>query len=542
MNLFAEILAELAGPDLGTYREWSRQMPLFLLARAREANPHLAAWRPRHERIREHLAAHNAGREIWRDSEIYYPLVTLIEAVDDAGKTDELVRREEILLGLRDVREIADLPDGFVRLSRSHGEIFRVRGGSASRVEDPIATWLLPHRLLVYLPADELFNDLRPVEHYPRLTGDPRPAELLRRLERALDLLRALEPEVMQDFADLVGTIVLVPPLPQAPGRPEKLRWSYNLRFRYFGGLFLDLSCVEELGAAEGLLHEYFHQRLWQWFALGEPDGIPPADARIVSPITGNEREARVMVHALVIYAAALELYRRAADALELGAASARWVESRSSLLARGIPLLHRELGRFVPPETAVGRALAVVMSRSEAGGHCRRAGRAAAPEPAFTERTEMVETPKGCGILLHQRPLLQNIVSADDPNGFYFFTSWVATPDEEITDQGLAEATYTIDGMNLLFLKALVDGKPEIINIELPAGEFLTAERLLGSPKTICVHLGNDAASGFTCREAAAVEFLAPLRHLRILSHADPTRVATQALGARGGPQAIRT
>lgn len=143
----------------------------------------------------------------------------------------------------------------------------------------------------------------------------------------------------------------------------------------------------------------------------------------------------------------------------------------------------------------------------------------------------EGVNVANACGILLHQRPLLKGFYREDDPKSSYLRSHWIATADEEITDASLAHATYTIDGMNLLFLKVLVDGNPEIINVEMDAGEFLTAERLLKAPKTICLHLTNDAASDFVCRQCQDITFLASLRHLRVLSHLDPTRVAVPAL-----------
>jgi hypothetical protein len=143
---------------------------------------------------------------------------------------------------------------------------------------------------------------------------------------------------------------------------------------------------------------------------------------------------------------------------------------------------------------------------------------------------------PKPCGILLHQRPLLQYFSRANDSKSCYFFECWNATAEEEITDQSLAEATYTIDEMNLVFLKVLIDGQPEIINVETPAGEFLTSKRLLNSPKTICVHLSNDPDSGFSRRQVHTIKFLAPLRDLKIHSHGNPTRVAVPAFRFPGG------
>ncbi|MBI4615146.1 MAG: hypothetical protein HY720_16145 [Planctomycetes bacterium] len=132
---------------------------------------------------------------------------------------------------------------------------------------------------------------------------------------------------------------------------------------------------------------------------------------------------------------------------------------------------------------------------------------------------------------MLHQRPSLQDMTRLDDPTVFYMCTSWICTPDETITDAALAESTFLLDGSNLLFLKALVDGKPEVMNVELPAGEFLTAERLSVAPKVICVHEADDPESGFHLRQVTDLRILAPFRDWRLVSHRDPSLVAEPAI-----------
>ncbi len=137
----------------------------------------------------------------------------------------------------------------------------------------------------------------------------------------------------------------------------------------------------------------------------------------------------------------------------------------------------------------------------------------------------------EGCGILLHQRPMLQDMLQLDHPRGWLFFESWLLTPNEPITDEGLRSATTTLDGKNLLFLKALVEGRPEIINIESEAGEFVTAETLRNANSTICVHQSNDPASGFYLRtDLKDVRILAPIRRWTLYSHVDPTQVGQPA------------
>lgn len=117
------------------------------------------------------------------------------------------------------------------------------------------------------------------------------------------------------------------------------------------------------------------------------------------------------------------------------------------------------------------------------------------------------------CGILFHQRPMLQDLTDVTHPMGALFFMSWLMAPEEEITDESLASATAPLSGQNILFLKALIDGNPEIINVELPQGELLRAEQLRAAQPVICVHYTNDPASGFYCRNVREVKILAPIR-----------------------------
>ena len=144
---------------------------------------------------------------------------------------------------------------------------------------------------------------------------------------------------------------------------------------------------------------------------------------------------------------------------------------------------------------------------------------------------TDHNEEAGGCGILLHQRPMLQDMFRLDDPRALLFFETWFGTPDEEITDRALQEASVTLDGKNLLFLKALVDGNPEIINIEMPEGQFLTAAELAAAPQVVCVHQSNDPQSGFYLREHLEVQILAPIRGWHLYSHADPSRRGVPAV-----------
>jgi hypothetical protein len=146
----------------------------------------------------------------------------------------------------------------------------------------------------------------------------------------------------------------------------------------------------------------------------------------------------------------------------------------------------------------------------------------------------------EGCGILLHQRPWLSDLVRFEDARALLCLETWFTTADEEITDAALADATVTLDGKNLLFLKALVDGRPEIINVELEEGQFLTARELTEARPTICVHRSNDPASGFDLRtDIKEVKILAVIRNWILRSHTDPRKLAVKAL--RSSPEQPR-
>jgi hypothetical protein len=546
MHLLDELTARFS-PWLHQHRDaLTGRAPLYLLARAFELNPAFAAFAPRLQRLATRLFDDAESRQLWRDPEIYIPLMTLLESQPersvssraslahaseergDRSRTESLLRRAELVSGLRDVSELSAFPNGFVRLIRSHGAVYHVRDGRPSRVEPPVSTWIDEDRTLVYLPTDGLFRDLCPPDHYPDTAAAAKPHELLARLGSAFELLRRFEPEVAADFHRVIGTIVLIPPLPGPAGQVRGLRWSYNHRFRYFGAIFLDLARVGPLGAAEGILHEYYHQRLWQWFEMGRASGIPDPSVFITSPVTGERRQAGVMVHALFIYTAALEMYRKiAASGYGDQRETTAWLEPRMRLLAEAIPTLHRTLAENVNPDTTVGQSLDYLVHGREAGA-TRRA--IAVPTQSKNSAPDQLAcAPAGRDVVLHQRPVLLHFTEADDGWSVYLRLAWAAAPDEEISDEGLAAATYAISGVNVVFLKALIDGRPEIINIELEKDEFLSAERLAIIPSTICVYVTNDPESGFTWRTPREIKILAPLRNLRILSHAEPAGAGAQ-------------
>jgi hypothetical protein len=225
-----------------------------------------------------------------------------------------------------------------------------------------------------------------------------------------------------------------------------------------------------------------------------------------------------VWVHALLIYVAALAMYRKIAAAGHSDPAEATtWLAPRMQLLADSIPILHGMLEPVVGADTALGAALDHAVRSLEEG--VARRPITASSRPG--RRPPAQEAATGRGVVLHQWPMLQHFTEADDPASAYLRVSWAAVPDEALTDEGLADATYALDEANVVFLKALVDGRPEIVTIEMGRGELLDARRLAMRPTTICAYASDDRVGGWTERSPREIEILAPLRQLRIVSHA---------------------
>lgn len=527
MTVFADLLQTFSSCSLADLERQAREMPLYLLERAWHTSPILRRQRGRVQRIVDEIAARVVERRLWRDADLYYPIFTTMETMDDEERTEQLLRRLEIHLGMRPLEELRAFAAPMHRLLSLTGRVWRTDAGRVRPLERDVFTRIDESAATVYLPEPGLFLDIVPESRYPTRPVDAEAREGLDRLRDAWSLLRAVDPETARDFDDCISTIVLLPPA-AAGGAVDRhrARWSYNLRLRYFGGVFLDVSGGDRYSAAEGLVHEHLHQRLWHWWEIECPDGLPERHVVVRSPMTGMERPAYVMVHALAVYVAVHELYLAIRGAADYAPAPDGWVESRLDRLSAVVPQLHDVLCDIVRPRTTVRKLLDVLLARFASSAPPITSGEPVMDSPECTE--------KPCGILLHQRPWLHDVFRLDDPRAFLVLETWFNTPDEDITDRSLAEATTRLDGKNLLFLKALVDGRPEVINVELDGDRLLTAAELLAAPPTICVHETNDPASGFHLRtDIRDVKILAPIRGWILRSHTDPATVGVPALQA---------
>ncbi|HEY5837571.1 MAG TPA: hypothetical protein VIT19_00965, partial [Pyrinomonadaceae bacterium] len=159
--------------------------------------------------------------------------------------------------------------------------------------------------------------------------------------------------ELVCDLKRVIQTIVLVPNI------GDQERWSYNLRLAYFGAIFINPFVVGCAGIAEALIHEYYHQRFWQWWAYDPPDGLPAEDQLITSPVTQRPKPARVMLQAFVIYTAVHAFYEtQLANHSARDHQTSKWIGDRTELLARAIVQLHERLREVVPEDTRAGAML----------------------------------------------------------------------------------------------------------------------------------------------------------------------------------------
>lgn len=344
MNLVAEIIERFSGNNLGTLQRAAATLPVYLFDRSLALSPLLLAQRGRVARISECLERGTASAQLARDSEIYFPIFTLAETAADPAHTEDLLRRLEFLLGLADG---AALTPGYYRLTRPVPRVVRVASSGIEELADAQPLPMFNGRSIVHMPRDGLFHDLLPVDLYPNGRESQSQACLVKRLDVASRLLAAQFPDLMQDLIEAISTIVLIADWPRAADGSEdhegNERWCFNLRLRYFGGIFLNLYRVGGCGALEGLVHEYCHQRLWLWWEIDRPSGIPDRNDTMVSPVTGLQRSVAVMVHALVIYFVLADVYQSLLSS-QHQLTERDWLTKRRARIVAGIPTLVDEL------------------------------------------------------------------------------------------------------------------------------------------------------------------------------------------------------
>ncbi|WP_316204406.1 hypothetical protein [Bradyrhizobium sp. SZCCHNS3051] len=354
MNLVAEIIERFSGNNLGTLQRAAAALPVYLFDRSLALSPLLLAQRRRVARIRECLERGATSAQLARDSEIYFPIFTLAETAADQARTEDLLRRLEFLLGLEDCTA---LTPGYYRLTRPVPRVVRVASNGIEEIADAQPLPMFDGRSIVHMPRDGLFHDLLPKDLYPSTQESQSQACLVEALDVGSGLLAAQCPDLMQDLVEAISTIVLIPDWLRAADGSEdhegNERWCFNLRLRYFGGIFLNLYRVGGCGALEGMVHEYCHQRLWLWWEIDRPSGVPDRHDTMVSPVTGLQRSVAVMVHALVIYFVIADVYQTLLNSRHQ-ITELPWLIQRRAKIVTGIPTLVDELSRRLKKGTVL--------------------------------------------------------------------------------------------------------------------------------------------------------------------------------------------
>jgi hypothetical protein len=313
-----------------------------ILRRHVAANRHLA---PRAEELEGLAAAIDASPEAARNPELF-PFLIAARFVN-ADLAPALVDKIRWHAGLSDSLGAALTP-GYHRSARRPG-VHRLQDGALEPVE---GCWETMGPLRVYWPRPGLFRDLLGADLYPDVPPARSNEDLRGDLARALEIVRlyddALYAEVLRCFSVCVLTTDF-----------GTVRSSFNLRLRYVGGLFLNAFHETPLGLAEGLVHEYYHQRIWHWWWNEPVEGMPGEDVLVTSPITGRRRPVPVMTHALVIYTALAEMLATLAG--RLAGEEAASAAARARRLQAGIDPLHDALRLSVPAGSRAEALLDVV-------------------------------------------------------------------------------------------------------------------------------------------------------------------------------------
>jgi hypothetical protein len=332
MNLLESIAREFSDAALPErLHEGRARLPADILRRHVAANRNLAA---RASELRSLADALDRTPAAAANPEVYPFLIAARFA--GAGLADALIDKIRWHAGLSD-----DLGAGLTPGCHRSGRPPGVHRESAGRLEPLDGCWAEAPgtKVRVYFPRPGLFRDLIGADLYPDEPSSRTDADLLRDVADALDLVRRYDEGLYAEMCRCFSVLVLTTDF-------GTVRSSFNLRLRYVGGLFLNPFHETPLGLAEGLVHEYYHQRLWHWWWLEPLAGLPGEDVQVTSPITGRRRPAPVMTHAFVIYVALAEFHATLARRLDGDARRA--AEARSARLSAGIGPLGEALRQVV--------------------------------------------------------------------------------------------------------------------------------------------------------------------------------------------------
>lgn len=354
MQSIHQIIDPLASLDAEQQLAARTSLPQRMLRASRAANPvlgSLAALDARLDELDRELEPESLSprpASVWWDNpEIYAPLVSLGDRCPDVEVATKLLDRLDVIVGRVPV-EADHLDDGVYRLAPLGRGVVRRSGGRVAPLD---AHWSAPGEGLAYLPVPGLFTDVPFPEVYEPTGPAGDAAFALARYRRARRMLAQVDPVVARDFERTVSMVALMPPVPTVADEPWPLQahWSFSLRMRLFGSVFINPFSVGVPGLMEGLLHEYLHQRIWLWWELCPPSGLPGWERWMLSPVSGKSRPVITMVHAFVIFAGVVSLHEALLDGLLSCPEERAFSERRSAQLIAALPGLAHTLEGHLP-------------------------------------------------------------------------------------------------------------------------------------------------------------------------------------------------
>ncbi|MGH1342806.1 MAG: hypothetical protein ACRBN8_14690 [Nannocystales bacterium] len=331
-------------------------LPRRLLRNSRRKNASLRALDTQLDALEARLG--DLSRALGNSPEIHAPLVCLGDRCPDLDTATQLLHRLDVLSGGVSPSG-PGIESGIYRLPHlGHGVVER-RGGEVIALD--------AHRRsagghVVYFPIPGLFADLPFPPVYAMSAKPGCSAHALRQYERARALLSRVDQVVFADFERTITTTALLPPVPHEQGQPlPQAHWSFNLRLRLPGAVFVNPFSVGVPALCEGLLHEYLHQRMWLWWELCPPCGLPRWGPSLRSPISGQMRPLVTMLQALVIYRCVIQLHQALLRTDALTTQEQDNCRTRAQSLRAALPQLACDLAKHLRPGSGAHRVLTLV-------------------------------------------------------------------------------------------------------------------------------------------------------------------------------------
>jgi hypothetical protein len=285
--------------------------------------------------VESSVQSQSSNSTFWRNPEIYPPLTAILRAEQPSGTEKHLLTLLSQLTGNRSL--LKPQTGSACRFFHEDEVVYRWSPADGfSRYANKLSA--LGNDCLLIWPVHGLYTDLVGEDLYPSDGNDEITPTILRTCFDGWALVERLCPDLFRDMTQLIGAVILTPDF----GHPT--RWSYNLRLRYFSGVFINVFRTNKCAFAESLVHEYCHQRLWLWWSYDSLLPVSYDQITVQSPVTGNNRNARVMLHALIIYAIALGMAKGLLNDDEISVAEKEWAQNRIGLLSKAVPQLAERL------------------------------------------------------------------------------------------------------------------------------------------------------------------------------------------------------